>query len=361
MPSANHRIRVSVGRDPSSWIDYGDRREGLRRTLRSSEADAFLVSITDQRSLPDGIHGRFVRPADRTAIEKSSSRTGVSPPSSTRNARGVEAASGLPATSCSQRDRPRRRGAGMAAPRLRGDDLHRGRVSGALRRDARRVELIGVSGWVEALRRVKDDVEIAAIREAVRCAERAFTMVRAGLRREDSEKDVADAIEAALRRCGARHQASRRSWRSGSRRPAPRPPDADDTNRRRRFRPDRLGGRGEPYKSDLTRVLVTGKVTPKFETIYRTVLAAQERAISAIRPGAKAHDIDAEARSVIEAAGFGGFFDHGLGHGIGMEIHEAPGSARVRRMSSKPGMWSPSSPASTYPTGAASGSRMMCW
>jgi Xaa-Pro aminopeptidase len=88
------------------------------------------------------------------------------------------------------------------------------------------------------------------------------------------------------------------------------------------------GASGEPYKSDLTRVLVTGKVTPKFETIYRTVLAAQERAIAAIRPGAKAHDIDAEARSVIEAAGFGGFFDHGLGHGIGMEIHEAP---RVRK------------------------------
>ncbi len=88
------------------------------------------------------------------------------------------------------------------------------------------------------------------------------------------------------------------------------------------------GATGEPYKSDLTRVLLTGKVTSKFETIYQTVLAAQERAIAAIRPGAKAHDIDAEARSVIEAAGFGGFFDHGLGHGIGMEIHEAP---RVRK------------------------------
>ena len=78
----------------------------------------------------------------------------------------------------------------------------------------------------------------------------------------------------------------------------------------------------------MTRVLVTGKVTAKFEAIYRTVLAAQERAISAIRPGAKAHDIDAEARTVIDEAGFGGFFDHGLGHGIGMEIHEAP---RIRK------------------------------
>ena len=64
-------------------------------------------------------------------------------------------------------------------------------------------ELTGVVGWVEALRRVKDEDEIAAIREAVRCAERAFTMVRAGLRRDEREKDVADALEGYLRRCGA--------------------------------------------------------------------------------------------------------------------------------------------------------------
>ena len=98
------------------------------------------------------------------------------------------------------------------------------------------------------------------------------------------------------------------------------------------------GATGRPYKSDLTRVLVTGKVTPKFEAIYRTVLSASERGIAAIRPGVKAHEIDAEARSVIEEAGFGRFFDHGLGHGLGMDIHEAP---RIRKGASgllEPGM-----------------------
>ena len=54
------------------------------------------------------------------------------------------------------------------------------------------------------------------------------------------------------------------------------------------------------------------------------MLTALERAIAAIRPGVKAHDVDAEARCVIEEAGFGRFFDHGLGHGLGMDIHEAP-------------------------------------
>jgi Xaa-Pro aminopeptidase len=84
--------------------------------------------------------------------------------------------------------------------------------------------------------------------------------------------------------------------------------------------------------------VVTGKVTSEFETIYRTVLLAQERAIAAIRPGVRAHDVDAEARSVIEQAGFGRFFDHGVGHGLGMEIHELP---RLRKQSEtilQPGM-----------------------
>lgn len=191
------------------------------------------------------------------------------------------------------------------------------------------VELRPVKGWVESLRRVKDDAEIDEIRRSIRSAERAFTMVRAGLRPDDSEKDIADALDAAMRRCGATASSFPTIVAVGLRAALP------------HARPTRLarlsgaelvlldwGASGEPYKSDLTRVLVTGKVTPKFEMIYRTVLAAQERAIAAIRPGATGHDIDAEARSLIEEAGFGGFFDHGVGHGIGMEIHEGP---RVRK------------------------------
>jgi Xaa-Pro aminopeptidase len=191
------------------------------------------------------------------------------------------------------------------------------------------VELLPVKGWVDSLRRVKDAGEIEEIRAAIRCAEKAFTMVRAGLRAEDSEKDVADAIDASMRRCGASAASFPTIVAVGVRAALP---HARPTGSARIGDGELVlldwGASGEPYKSDLTRVLLTGKVTPKFETIYRTVLAAQQRAISAIRPGAKAHDIDAEARSAIEEAGFGGFFDHGLGHGIGMEIHEAP---RVRK------------------------------
>ncbi len=66
--------------------------------------------------------------------------------------------------------------------------------------------------------------------------------------------------------------------------------------------------------------------------------AAQERAIAALRPGAAAADVDAEARSVIEEAGFGCFFNHGLGHGLGLEIHEAPRMTRTAEVALQPGM-----------------------
>ncbi len=190
------------------------------------------------------------------------------------------------------------------------------------------VELKPVVDRVEALRQIKDEEEIGAIREAIDCAERAFAMLRNGLRRDESEKDTADLLEHYLRRCGATGSSFPPIVAVGVRsalphaRPTPGTRIGDDE-----FVLVDWGATGRPYKSDLTRVLVTGKVTPKFETVYRTVLAAQERGIAAIHPGVKARDVDAEARAVIEDAGFGRFFSHGLGHGIGMDIHEAP---RVR-------------------------------
>ncbi len=92
------------------------------------------------------------------------------------------------------------------------------------------------------------------------------------------------------------------------------------------------------YKSDLTRVLVTGKIPPKLERIYRVVLTAQEQAIAAIRPGMTCHEVDAVARGVIDKAGFGKYFGHGLGHGIGLEIHEGPRLGVNQQMRLEPGM-----------------------
>ena len=90
--------------------------------------------------------------------------------------------------------------------------------------------------------------------------------------------------------------------------------------------------------SDLTRILVTGRISPKLERIYGVVLNAQQAAIEAVRPGAVMHDVDAAARNVIAEAGYGKRFGHSLGHGIGLEIHEGPRLAQNEYRPLKAGM-----------------------
>lgn len=187
------------------------------------------------------------------------------------------------------------------------------------------IDLVPTRGRVEALRAVKDREEILAIREAIGFAERAFARFRAGIRPDDTEQDLADAIEADLRRCGATGSSFPPIVASGERSALPHARPSD----RRRLSSDEFvlidwGASGRPYKSDLTRVLVTGKVSSKFEKLYRIVLEAQERGIAALRPGATAGEVDLAARSFIEQSGYASYFTHGLGHGLGRDIHEAP-------------------------------------
>ncbi|MDR1140230.1 MAG: M24 family metallopeptidase, partial [Planctomycetaceae bacterium] len=92
------------------------------------------------------------------------------------------------------------------------------------------------------------------------------------------------------------------------------------------------------YMSDLTRVFVFEKKNKKLQTIYETVLKAQNAAINAIKPGKNCTEIDTVARSVISDAGFGKYFNHGLGHSFGLEIHESPRFASGDHSILKPGM-----------------------
>ena len=208
-----------------------------------------------------------------------------------------------------------------------------------IKEKAGNVKLVGVAGRVEALRSIKDRREVDAIRRAIKQAERGFEMLRAGMNEGDSEKDLADALEGHLRHCGAWAAAFAPIVAVGARAALPHAhPRSDSRVGDADFVLVDWGASSGAYKSDLTRVVVTGKVTPKFEKVYRTVLEAQKRGIEALRPGAKAGDVDASARSVIEDAGFGRFFNHGLGHGFGLEIHENPFFRRGNPVTLKAGM-----------------------
>jgi Xaa-Pro aminopeptidase len=177
---------------------------------------------------------------------------------------------------------------------------------------------------VERLRACKDPSEVAHIREAVAIAERAFVMFRAMIRPEDNEKALCDNLELYIRRAGGTGASFPSIVAVGDRAALPHAPPTDRRVEEAGLLLVDWGASGRFYKSDLTRVLATRKISPKLEKVYTVVLKAQERAIRAIHAGVKAHDVDAEARRVIAREGFGQFFGHGLGHGIGLQVHEAP-------------------------------------
>jgi Xaa-Pro aminopeptidase len=187
------------------------------------------------------------------------------------------------------------------------------------------VELILQSGLVESLRQVKDAGEIVAIRRAVALAERGFTATLAALLPTMTERQAAHDLENAMRRFGALRaafepilgvgpQSALPHYRAGERRLTESPFVLIDW------------GAVEPtgYHSDLTRVIAASKIPPKLEKLHRVVMRARQAGLDAMRPGAACKDVDAAARRVIEKAGFGEYYGHGLGHGIGLEIHESP-------------------------------------
>jgi Xaa-Pro aminopeptidase len=198
------------------------------------------------------------------------------------------------------------------------------------------VQWMGTTQYIEKLRAVKEEVEIEQIREAIRFAERAFDMFRAMLRPDDSEKDLSDALEMYVRRAGARCTSFPTIVAVGPRAALPHCPPSHHRVRDSQLLLVDWGASGSFYKSDLTRVLVPhktsrfyasangGGIEPKLQEVYDIVLRAQQAGMAAIRPGVKSADIDAAARQVIAAAGYGDYFTHSVGHGLGMQVHELP-------------------------------------
>lgn len=209
----------------------------------------------------------------------------------------------------------------------------------ALSKAVEGIEVVPTRGKVETLRMLKDPSEVAEIREAVALAERAFLDLRDWLRPGRSEKEAADFLDARMRHHGATGASFPSIVAVGPRAALPHArPTADTRFEAGGFVLVDWGAAGRSYKSDLTRMLVAGKVPPRFEEVYRVVLDAQARAVGAIAPGVLAKAVDEAARSVIEAAGFGPNFNHSIGHGIGRDVHEAPVLRHITETPLQPGM-----------------------
>ena len=194
-------------------------------------------------------------------------------------------------------------------------------------------ELVACRGWVEELRLIKDRTEIERTRAACDLARRAFEVVRAGLRPEMTELEVATELEYQARRFGGKCMSFPSIVAVGYRSALPHASPTSQRLGEADFTLIDWGVNEGLYMSDLTRVVVTGKLLPKLRKIYELVLKAQLAAIEAIRPGITCEAVDKVARDIIAKAGYGKQFGHGLGHGTGLEIHEAPrlsqGQSRV--------------------------------
>ncbi len=200
------------------------------------------------------------------------------------------------------------------------------------------ITLTATASLVEELRIIKDKDEIAATRRAVWQAEKAFEVLKATLRSDMTERLVAADIEHQIRQFGGKGCSFPPIVAVGARAALPHARPTDQKIGDAPFVLVDWGADEGLYKSDLTRVLVTGKIPPKLEAVYGVVLEAQLRAIEAIKPGVSCGSVDAVARKIIADAGYGQYFGHGLGHGLGIDIHEYPRFAPDQSRELEPGM-----------------------
>jgi Xaa-Pro aminopeptidase len=138
------------------------------------------------------------------------------------------------------------------------------------------------------------------------------------------EKEVAAEIEYAMRKAGSDGSAFETIVASGVTSAFPHGGNLEKTIHEGDFVVVDLGATYRLYRSDITRTFIAGKPSEKQTKIYETVKLAQQKAFETIKHGVLASEVDLVARRVIEAAGFGEFFVHNLGHGVGLEVHEAP-------------------------------------
>jgi len=196
-------------------------------------------------------------------------------------------------------------------------------------------------GELAALREVKDAAELRAIRKAVRVAERAFRDLLVGGRRGllgRTESQVAGELDYRMRLRGAERAAFDTVVAAGPHAAMPHYRPGSTPIRRGDLVLIDWGAVVAGYCSDLTRVVFTGRIPPQIARTYGLVLRAQSAAASAARPGAPCRSVDAAGRGVIERGGYGDAFVHGLGHGIGLQVHESPGLGRPGRQRLRAGM-----------------------
>jgi Xaa-Pro aminopeptidase len=193
------------------------------------------------------------------------------------------------------------------------------------------VELVRTPGLVQQLRVVKDDTEVAALRAACAAADAALAdlIAEGGLVPGRTERDVALDLEARMRAHGAEGPGFETIVAAGANSAVPHHRPTGAVLARGDLVKMDFGALVDGYHSDMTRTVVLGRAADWQRELYGLVAAAQAAGRAALAPGTAVADVDAAARRVVTDGGHGPEFVHGLGHGVGLQIHEAPALART--------------------------------
>jgi Xaa-Pro aminopeptidase len=187
-----------------------------------------------------------------------------------------------------------------------------------------RVSLIPLSEQIAGLRARKEPEEIQTIRRAVEIASEGFRDMLPRVKPGVREKTLRDFLENRMRRRGGEEPSFPTIVASGPRGALPHGKASEKKLQKKEMAVIDFGARYQGYHSDETKTLILGRPDPSQKKIYDLVRRAQEKAMAAVRPGASVRRIDAAARNIISRAGYGKFFGHGTGHGIGLAVHEPP-------------------------------------
>lgn len=199
-------------------------------------------------------------------------------------------------------------------------------------------DLIPVSGLVEELRLMKTNEELAIMKQAAKIADDAFEHIQGFIKPGVKEIDVSNELEFFMRKQGATSSSFDIIVASGYRSALPHGVASDKTIQSGELVTLDYGALYQGYCSDITRTVAVGEISEELRTIYDIVLEAQLRGVKGIKPGMTGKEADAITRDYIKEKGYGEYFGHSTGHGLGLEVHEAPGLSFRSNKKLEPGM-----------------------
>jgi len=204
--------------------------------------------------------------------------------------------------------------------------------------DTLEAELVPVSGILEELRLIKSESELAILKQAAKIADDAFEHIQSYIKPGVKEIDISNELEFFMRRQGATSSSFDIIVASGYRAALPHGVASDKKIQSGELVTMDYGALLNGYCSDTTRTVAVGAINDELKTIYHRVLEAQKRGVDGIKPGMTGKEADALTRDYIEEKGFGDYFGHSTGHGLGMEVHEGPALSFRSDKKLKPGM-----------------------